>query len=86
MSGRRGGRWIGRARRTAAGVVTVGVVAAWGILGAHSAYPQDRPRLLSGQAWLASARTGQLTLVDGASAEVAARVDVAPAGGGWPRA
>nr|WP_042198707.1 PKD domain-containing protein [Kibdelosporangium sp. MJ126-NF4]CEL23505.1 Flagellar hook-length control protein FliK [Kibdelosporangium sp. MJ126-NF4]CTQ89119.1 Flagellar hook-length control protein FliK [Kibdelosporangium sp. MJ126-NF4] len=37
-------------------------------------------RLLSGVAWFASAKVGQLTLLDGSSAEVAAQVQVGPAG------
>jgi len=40
-------------------------------------YSATRPRLGSGAAWLASPRVGQLTLLDGSSAEVAAQVLVA---------
>jgi hypothetical protein len=43
-------------------------------------FPVERPHLLSGAAWLASSSVGQLTLLDGSSAEVAAQVQVAPAG------
>jgi hypothetical protein len=44
-------------------------------------YPQQQANMLSGAAWLASDRVGQLTLLDGTSAEVAAQVQVAPDGG-----
>src|SRR2546423_13687281 len=64
----------------AVGIVTLGVVVAAGVVGARGAYPADRPRLLSGAAWLASTQVGQLTLLDGSSAEVAAQVGVAPPG------
>jgi len=64
----------------AVGIVTLGVVVAAGVVGARGAYPADRPRLLSGAAWLASTQVGQLTLLDGSSAEVAAQVGIAPPG------
>src|SRR5690242_12195221 len=44
--------------------------------------PETHGRMLSGGAWLASNRAGQLTLVDGASAEVAAQVQVTTPGSG----
>lgn len=50
------------------------------LAGAGDGYPKNRPQLLSGAAWLASSAVGQLTLLDGASAEVAGRVQVAPRG------
>jgi hypothetical protein len=50
------------------------------LAGAGGGYPADRVRLLSGSAWLPSARVGQLTLLDGVSAEVAAQVEVAAPG------
>src|SRR5215471_7185946 len=50
------------------------------LFGTHNGYSAARPRLLSGAAWLPSARAGQLTLLDGASAEVAAQVTVGPPG------
>ncbi len=53
-----------------------------GLAATGSGYPAARPKLLSGAAWLASTQVGQLTLLDGASAEVAAQVQVAPAGPG----
>jgi hypothetical protein len=64
----------------AVGIVTLGVVVAAGIVGTRGAYPADQPRLLSGAAWLASTQVGQLTLLDGSSAEVAAQVGIAPPG------
>jgi hypothetical protein len=50
------------------------------LAGLHRGYVADRPRLLSGSAWLASNQVGQLTLLDGSSAEVAAQVQVAAPG------
>lgn len=48
--------------------------------GWNNGYPVDKVRLLSGAAWLPSRHVGQLTLLDGSSAEIAARVKVAPPG------
>jgi hypothetical protein len=62
---------------TLAGGLVVGSVAAFGSTGGH---PAKDVHLLSGAAWLASPRVGQVTLLDGSSAEVAAQVQVAPAG------
>src|SRR5690349_9109528 len=59
------------------GVATVGWLLTFGV---HSGFPADRPHLLSGAAWLASARAGQMTLLDGVSVEVAAQVQVGPTG------
>src|SRR5205814_9212983 len=75
-------RSTGRSRLggLAVGIGTLGLVVAAGIVGARGAYPADRPRLLSGAAWLASTQVGQLTLLDGSSAEVAAQVGIAPPG------
>src|SRR2546421_12192308 len=50
------------------------------VAGAKGGFPATRPRLLSGAAWLAAVQVGQLTLLDGASAEVAAQVQVVPSG------
>ena len=50
------------------------------VAGAKGGFPATRPRLLSGAAWLASVQVGQLTLLDGSSAEVAAQVSVAAPG------
>ena len=67
--------------RTASGVLaTVVVVGGLVLVGANGGYPSTRPRLLSGSAWLASAQVGQLTLLDGSSAEVAAQVQIAAPG------
>jgi Divergent InlB B-repeat domain/PKD domain len=59
-------------------VAVVGTLVLFGSQG----YPATRPHLLSGAAWLASSQAGQLTLLDGSSAEVAAQVQVAPPGTG----
>src|SRR5262245_22058479 len=66
-----------------AGLVTAALGAVAGALliaGPHSGYSAERNRLMSGSAWLPSSQVGQLTLLDGASAEVAAQVQVAAAG------
>ncbi|OXM63542.1 hypothetical protein CF165_30555 [Amycolatopsis vastitatis] len=55
-------------------------VAVGGIAVAGAGYPEQDVRLLSGSAWLASSNVGQLTLLDGPSAEVAAQVQVATPG------
>src|ERR1041384_6742107 len=56
------------------------MVAAFVLAWASGGSPSTRPRLLSGAAWLASSQVGQLTLLDGASAEVVAQVQVSPRG------
>jgi PKD repeat protein len=50
------------------------------VFGAERAHQAPRVRLHAGAAWLASSKVGHLTLLDGASAEVAARVPVAQPG------
>ncbi|MET0238226.1 MAG: PASTA domain-containing protein [Kibdelosporangium sp.] len=50
------------------------------LLGMNEGHPAQDVRLLSGAAWLASGRVGQVSLLDGSSAEVSAQVQVAPAG------
>jgi hypothetical protein len=60
--------------------VVVAGVGAIVVLGTGNGYPAARPQLLSGAAWLASSQAGQLTLLDGSSAEVAAQVQVAGPG------
>ncbi|SMC61782.1 Right handed beta helix region [Kibdelosporangium aridum] len=50
------------------------------VVGADKAHQAPRVRLHGGAAWLASSKVGQLTLLDGSSAEVAAKVSVAPPG------
>ena len=68
-------------RRLEAAIGAAVIVAGVGALVfVGTGYPAARPRLESGEAWLASAAVGQLTLLDGASAEVAAQVQVAPPG------
>jgi PKD domain-containing protein/List-Bact-rpt repeat protein len=69
---------LGRPRSVGAGVVAavaIGVVVTVG----HGEPVQD-VRVLSGAAWLASAKVGQVTLLDGTTAEVSAQVQVAAAG------
>ncbi|MFC5104261.1 hypothetical protein [Kibdelosporangium philippinense] len=48
------------------------------VAGADKANHAPSVRLHGGTAWLASNKVGQMTLFDGASAEVAAKVPVAP--------
>lgn len=69
-----------RIRILLSGLVPLVVVAGLLLAGVRGGYPATRPQLLSGSAWLASAQVGQLTLLDGASAEVAAQVQVAGRG------
>ena len=63
-------------------VVSVAVLALAGVViaGARDGYPAQRPHQLSGAAWLASSQVGQLTLLDGTTADVAAQVRVARSG------
>src|SRR5690349_18806030 len=70
-------------RRLRAAAILLAVAAAVGgplLVGTHDGYPQTRHRLSSGAAWLVSQQVGQLTLLDGSSAEVAAQVKVADPG------
>src|SRR5205823_2204042 len=67
-------------RSLTAGTTVLVALGAVGVAGARGGYPTDRPHLLSGSAWLASSQVGQLTLLDGSSAEVAAQVPVAKPG------
>ncbi|SMD22752.1 PKD domain-containing protein [Kibdelosporangium aridum] len=69
-----------RARAWAAAGVAVMSLAGVVVGGMDRAHEAPRVRLHGGSAWLASSKAGQLTLLDGASAEVAARVDVAAPG------
>jgi len=61
-------------------VAVAAVVAGVMIVGLDRGYPAQQVRLLSGAAWLASSQVGQVTLLDGSSAEVAAQLQVAPPG------
>jgi List-Bact-rpt repeat protein/PKD domain-containing protein len=74
---RLGGR---RVRAAAAGLAVLTAGAGLALAGATGGYPATRPQLLSGAAWLASSQVGQLSLLDGSSAEVAAQVQVAAHG------
>ncbi|TMM39752.1 MAG: PKD domain-containing protein [Actinobacteria bacterium] len=67
-------------RGMVAGAATLVLAGGVLVLGVRSGYPAERPQLRSGSAWLASAQVGQLTLLDGSSAEVAAQVPVATRG------
>ncbi len=67
-------------RRVLAGVTVLGAVTAVLLAGIQGGYPATRPQLLSGAAWLVSAQVGQVTLLDGSSAEIAAQVQVAARG------
>jgi hypothetical protein len=70
----------GRVRTFAAGAVGLVVVGGLLSIGADDGYDADKARLQSGSAWLASSQVGQLTLLDGSSAEVASQVQVASPG------
>src|SRR5690349_2569232 len=67
-------------RGIAWGAGLLGLAVALGLIGPRGAYPADRPRLLSGAAWLVSSQVGQLSLLDGSTAELAAQVPIAPPG------
>ncbi|RJQ80444.1 PKD domain-containing protein [Pseudonocardiaceae bacterium YIM PH 21723] len=66
-------------RRTAIGLAIIGCVAAALLTGIDMS-PAAQVRLRTGALWLASNQTGELTLVSGGAATVAAKVQVAPAG------
>lgn len=77
------GKWFSSKRAVRTGTYGLGAAGAVGLavfLGAGHGYPVQNVHLLPGSAWLASSQAGQLTLLDGASAEVAAQVQAAPAG------
>jgi Divergent InlB B-repeat domain/PKD domain len=71
---------LGRPARAYAGLTAVAAVFVGGMLLAGTGEPVEDVRLLSGAAWLSSSSVGQVTLLDGSSAEIAAQVQVAPAG------
>ncbi|MFC5099658.1 hypothetical protein [Kibdelosporangium philippinense] len=50
------------------------------VIGSDNGESARDVRLLSGAAWLTSSKVGQVTLLDGSNVEVAAQVQVAPAG------
>ncbi|RSM47408.1 PASTA domain-containing protein [Amycolatopsis balhimycina DSM 5908] len=60
-----------------AAVVAVGGLV---VAGTGHGYPAQDVRMRSGSAWLASSGVGQVSLLDGTSAEVAAQVQVGPPG------
>jgi hypothetical protein len=67
-------------RSGVAAVSCAAVVSGVALFGADDGHPAQDVKLLSGAAWLASGRVGQVSLLDGSSAEVSAQVQVAPAG------
>lgn len=69
--------WIRNAAASASALLAVGGVAVAGVDGGTAAHDV---KLLSGAAWLASGRVGQLSLLDGPSTEVSAQVQVASPG------
>ncbi|CAM4077992.1 PKD domain-containing protein [Kibdelosporangium persicum] len=77
-------RWFSpmwRGRRVLAGMVAAATVATGVIVGwDHAGDRAPQVRLRSGIAWVASDETGQLTLLDGASAAVAGQVQVGQPG------
>ncbi|MEV4311261.1 PKD domain-containing protein [Actinocrispum sp. NPDC049592] len=69
-----------RIRIGAVATAVAGFLTAVVVVGSQEAHEAPQLQLHAGSAWLASNKVGQMTLLDGASAEVAARVNVAPAG------
>lgn len=69
-----------RLRFAATAATLVALVCAFALWSARDGFSADRPRLLSGAAWLPSTAVGQLSLLDGSSGEVAAQVPVANRG------
>jgi hypothetical protein len=69
-------RWSGSALLALMVLCVAGVL----VYGANGGSPAESVRLLSGSVWLPSSRVGQLTLLDGSTAEVVAQVQVAAAG------
>ncbi|RSM67427.1 PKD domain-containing protein [Kibdelosporangium aridum] len=62
------------------GLAAVAILAVAGLAAFGNGNPVQDTRLLSGAAWLASGKVGQVTLLDGMTAEVSAQVQVAPSG------
>jgi hypothetical protein len=69
-----------RGRGAIAGLVALVVAGGVVFVGVGHGNDAGAVRLLSGSAWFASAKVGQITLLDGASAEVSAQVKVADPG------
>jgi hypothetical protein len=63
----------------AAGIAAT-LLAALVVIGRDQGYPAAKVRLQAGLVWLASNQVGQLTLVDGSTAAVAAGISVSPPG------
>ncbi|PWK84962.1 alpha-tubulin suppressor-like RCC1 family protein [Lentzea atacamensis] len=68
-----------KSRDIGVALASVAVIAA-AVLVAGPGYETSQARMYSGAAWLPSGQVGEVTLVNGASAEVTARVPVAGAG------
>lgn len=66
--------------RVVLAAAALSIIAGITAVGMDRGYPAQQVRLLSGAAWLPSSQVGQVTLLDGSSAEVAAQLKVAPAG------
>src|SRR6478752_10727538 len=72
---------LGRFRRPAAAGSAFAVLAALTAWAANvSGYPPSSVDVFASQAWLASGRVGQVALVDGSTAEVAAQIPISRAG------
>ena len=71
--------WRTRRTQILTGLAGVAAIVA-GVLVVGPGYQASQVRMYSGAAWLASAQTGQLMLVDGSTAEVTARLPVASPG------
>ena len=69
-----------RGRALIIATVVLAVLALIVEVGWNNGHPANKVRLLSGAVWLPSSHTGQLTLLHGPSAEVAAQIQVAPPG------
>ncbi|MCE7011219.1 PKD domain-containing protein [Kibdelosporangium philippinense] len=69
--------WIRNGFATGCAVAVLGGVA---VAGMDSGHEVQNVKLLSGAAWLPSGRVGQLSLLDGTSAEVSAQVQVSQPG------
>jgi hypothetical protein len=68
------------ARVAAAACTAAALLAALVVISRDQGYPAAKVRLRAGLVWLASNQVGQLTLVDGSTAGVAAGISVSPPG------